>query len=156
MPTMKINNVPNRNNSSRFNCMADSTRSVLNIRHPAILPSKPFTYEKSHRRYDICHNAWLYFRRNVDNMTSRDPPPKKDLQGAAAWIRCKSKDALAWTRRFVPPGLRLVLGLFLIGCGLLGFLPILGFWMIPLGIAVAAMDIRPLWRSLMTHIRRRR
>ena len=40
------------------------------------------------------------------------------------------------------PGWRLPLGVVLILFGFLGFLPILGFWMIPLGIAVAAMDIR--------------
>jgi hypothetical protein len=51
-------------------------------------------------------------------------------------------------RRRVPPGLRLVLGLLLIVGGILGFLPILGFWMIPLGVAVAALDVIPLWRWL--------
>lgn len=55
-------------------------------------------------------------------------------------------------RKNVPPGLRLVLGLLLIAGGVLGFLPVLGFWMIPLGIAVALLDIRPVWRAL----RRRR
>lgn len=44
-------------------------------------------------------------------------------------------------RRYVPPGARAPLGLLLIAGGLFGFLPILGFWMIPLGIAVVAMDI---------------
>lgn len=39
-------------------------------------------------------------------------------------------------------------GLLLIFAGVFGFLPILGFWMIPLGIAVAALDIRPLGRAL--------
>jgi hypothetical protein len=51
-------------------------------------------------------------------------------------------------RRRVPPGLRLILGLLLIVGGILGFLPILGFWMIPLGVAVAALDVIPLWRWL--------
>ncbi|SFA72631.1 hypothetical protein SAMN05421688_0404 [Poseidonocella pacifica] len=49
-------------------------------------------------------------------------------------------------RRNVPPGLRLVLGVLLIFGGILGFLPILGFWMIPLGVAIAAMDVRPMRR----------
>ncbi|MGR3758561.1 hypothetical protein ACUXV3_00285 [Roseobacteraceae bacterium NS-SX3] len=53
----------------------------------------------------------------------------------------------AWVRARVPPGLRLVLGLLLILGGLFGFLPVLGFWMIPLGVMVAAMDLR-LWRRL--------
>ncbi len=62
--------------------------------------------------------------------------------------RMRMKRALAIIRRRVPAGLRLVLGLVLIGGGALGFLPILGFWMIPLGVAVAALDIMPLWRRL--------
>ena len=60
----------------------------------------------------------------------------------------------AWVQRRVPPGFRFALGLLLIcGC-ILGFLPILGFWMLPLGFMVAAMDVRLYrrWRSL----RRRR
>jgi purine-cytosine permease-like protein len=38
------------------------------------------------------------------------------------------------------PVLRLVMGLLLIFCGFLGFLPILGFWMIPLGLVVLSID----------------
>lgn len=53
-----------------------------------------------------------------------------------------------WTRRHIPPGLRLVAGLVLIGGGVLGFLPILGIWMVPLGVAVAALDVVPVWRWL--------
>ena len=37
--------------------------------------------------------------------------------------------------------LRIALGGFFVLCGLLGFLPILGFWMIPVGLAVLAVDI---------------
>ena len=39
------------------------------------------------------------------------------------------------------PVIRIGLGIVLIIGGILGFLPILGFWMIPLGIAVLAVDI---------------
>jgi hypothetical protein len=53
-----------------------------------------------------------------------------------------------WVRRHIPVGLRWLVGLVVIAAGFLGFLPILGFWMIPLGIAIAAMDVRPLWRRL--------
>lgn len=53
---------------------------------------------------------------------------------------------LAWVRLKVPPGLRLVLGIVIMVGGVFGFLPVLGFWMIPLGLAIAALDIRPLWR----------
>ena len=51
-----------------------------------------------------------------------------------------------WVRMHVPPGLRLVLGLLLILGGFLGFLPVLGFWMIPLGLVIAGLDVVPLWR----------
>lgn len=36
---------------------------------------------------------------------------------------------------------RIVIGLFLLIGGILGFLPVLGFWMIPLGLIVLAIDI---------------
>jgi len=49
-------------------------------------------------------------------------------------------------RRTIPPGLRFVLGVLLIIGGIFGFLPVLGFWMIPLGVAVCALDISALIR----------
>ena len=49
-------------------------------------------------------------------------------------------------RRRVRPGWRLVVGILLILGGLVGFLPVLGFWMIPLGIVVAALDVKPMMR----------
>lgn len=42
--------------------------------------------------------------------------------------------------------LRIVLGVLLCIGGLLGFLPILGFWMIPLGLAVLSVDLAPVRR----------
>ena len=44
------------------------------------------------------------------------------------------------------PLLRVVLGVLLIICGLLGFLPILGFWMVPLGVVVLSVDLPPVRR----------
>jgi hypothetical protein len=44
--------------------------------------------------------------------------------------------------------LRSVLGLVLIGLGILGFLPILGFWMVPLGAMFIALDVPPLRRRV--------
>ncbi|MGE3830220.1 MAG: hypothetical protein AB7F76_04425 [Parvibaculaceae bacterium] len=38
------------------------------------------------------------------------------------------------------PILRLLLGAALIAGGFLGFLPVLGFWMIPLGLLILAVD----------------
>lgn len=54
----------------------------------------------------------------------------------------------AWVHAHIPPGLRFLVGLVLIASGIVGFLPILGFWMIPLGVIIAGMDIVPLWRWL--------
>ncbi len=66
----------------------------------------------------------------------------------SAWtrLRMRIKRVLVWVRAHVPPGLRLLLGLILMAGGVLGFLPVLGFWMLPLGIGIAALDIVPLWR----------
>ncbi|MCB1369013.1 MAG: hypothetical protein KDK00_14705 [Rhodobacteraceae bacterium] len=59
-----------------------------------------------------------------------------------------------WIKANVPPGLRSVLGLFLIAGGLLGFLPVLGFWMVPLGVLALALDVVPLYRWLTGRKRR--
>ena len=48
------------------------------------------------------------------------------------------------------PGLRIALGIALLTGGFLGFLPILGFWMIPLGVVVLSIDI-----ALARRLRRR-
>lgn len=48
---------------------------------------------------------------------------------------------LRWGRDHVPPGIRSLIGVaFMVG-GVFGFLPILGFWMLPLGAAFIALDI---------------
>lgn len=57
-------------------------------------------------------------------------------------------------KRYLPPVLRAVLGLLLIGMGVLGFLPVLGFWMIPLGLALLATDVPPLGRWLKSRLQR--
>jgi hypothetical protein len=45
---------------------------------------------------------------------------------------------------------RITIGILLIVFGLLGFLPLLGFWMIPLGLVVLSVDI-PLIRRWRRH-----
>lgn len=62
------------------------------------------------------------------------------------------------TQRYLPPFVRGVFGLLLLMPGLQGFLPVVGFWMIPLGIGVLATDIPPLQSRLgmkFRHSRRR-
>lgn len=53
-----------------------------------------------------------------------------------------------WTRTHVPFGLRLPLGILLIIGGFFAILPVFGLWMIPVGIAVAALDVGPMLRWL--------
>lgn len=63
--------------------------------------------------------------------------------------------------RDFPPWLRKTIGILLVVCGLFGFLPILGFWMIPLGLIVLSVDYRVArylhvnMRLLFRRIRRR-
>lgn len=52
-----------------------------------------------------------------------------------------------WVENHFPPGIRSLVGLVLCAGGVFGILPILGFWMIPLGIAVIAVDIKPLFKT---------
>ena len=48
---------------------------------------------------------------------------------------------LRWGRDHVAPGIRSLIGIgFMVG-GVFGFLPVLGFWMLPLGAAFVALDI---------------
>jgi len=42
---------------------------------------------------------------------------------------------------------RIIIGILLIIGGVLGFLPILGFWMIPLGVLVLSYDLHPVRRA---------
>lgn len=51
-----------------------------------------------------------------------------------------------WARRHLPPGVRLLAGLLLMAGGVFAFLPVLGMWMFPLGVAIAALDVVPLYR----------
>ncbi|MGB5558952.1 MAG: hypothetical protein WBN04_13190 [Paracoccaceae bacterium] len=68
--------------------------------------------------------------------------------------RQKTARLLVRIRQRVPPGGRLVLGLLLMAGGVVGFLPIVGFWMIPLGVAVAALDIKPVYRWIAKKLRK--
>lgn len=63
-------------------------------------------------------------------------------------IRAFSYRVLVWAQKRVPPIFRSILGLaFMVG-GMFGFLPILGFWMLPLGMALIALDFPPTRRFI--------
>ena len=48
--------------------------------------------------------------------------------------------------------LRVALGIILVFGGFLGFLPVLGFWMLPLGLLILSIDLPPVrrWRRNLT------
>ncbi len=66
-------------------------------------------------------------------------------------------------RRYAMPqsrALRIAIGVLLILFGILGFLPVLGFWMVPLGLLVLSYEFQSVrrWRRQLTvwwHSRRR-
>lgn len=64
-------------------------------------------------------------------------------RGRHHWVR-----TLVRIRKRVPPGARLLLGLLFIAGGFLAILPVFGLWMIPFGIAIAALDVKPILRWL--------
>lgn len=60
---------------------------------------------------------------------------------------------LKWSRRPELIWLRIPLAAALVVAGILGFLPILGFWMVPLGLLLLAEDITWLQRPLVAVIK---
>ncbi len=48
---------------------------------------------------------------------------------------------MRWGKERLPPGIRSLVGVLLMIGGVFGFLPVLGFWMFPLGLAFIALDI---------------
>lgn len=63
-------------------------------------------------------------------------------------LQMRARRFLVRVRQRVPPGGRLILGLLLMLGGVFAILPFLGLWMLPVGFAVAALDVVPLWRWL--------
>jgi hypothetical protein len=71
-------------------------------------------------------------------MTMAENWKARGMRTYRTWMR--------WIVRNVRPGWRSVVGILLILGGLLGFLPVLGFWMIPLGVVVIGLDVRTIRR----------
>lgn len=57
------------------------------------------------------------------------------------WCRLQS-----FLERRIPFVLRSAIGLVFIAMGVVGFLPLVGFWMIPLGLSLIWLDIGPLFK----------
>lgn len=64
----------------------------------------------------------------------------------AFWKRIveAARRVILWGDAHIPRGLRSIAGLLMICGGVVGFLPVLGFWMVPAGLALIALDIPPL------------
>lgn len=58
--------------------------------------------------------------------------------------------AIHWLREPAMLWVRIPLALLLIACGFVGFLPILGFWMVPLGLLLLAQDVPFLQRPILS------
>jgi hypothetical protein len=72
--------------------------------------------------------------RRLEKLIARLP------RGLAGFIRRAREPKMIW--------LRVPLGIALIGGGLVGFLPVLGFWMVPLGLILLAQDFPPVERGI--------
>ena len=63
--------------------------------------------------------------------------------------------SVRWGMRSVPTGVRSMVGALLVVGGFFGFLPILGYWMIPMGAALIALDIPSVGRRLVIWVARK-
>ena len=72
---------------------------------------------------------------------------ERRTQMITAKLPAKMRRAIQWLRKPEQKWVRLPSGLLLMLGGLLSFLPVLGVWMLPLGILLLAEDI-PLFQSL--------
>ena len=80
------------------------------------------------------------------------PERRQSVWGRVRRLRRRTQ---VWAKRHLPPGVRLLAGLLLMLGGVFGFLPVIGFWMLPLGLAVAALDVVPICRRVRAWRRRR-
>lgn len=76
--------------------------------------------------------------RELDNLETHLP------QRLVRFLRTLRRPGAVWLR--VPAALGLVAG------GVVGFLPVLGFWMVPVGLALLALDLPFLRRPLARFI----
>ena len=85
------------------------------------------------------------------------PPPEGRGRAQSGWratwrrvesfFKVVARGSLTAGER-LPPGVRGVAGVSLMIGGVLGFLPVLGFWMFPAGLALLSLDVPPLRRRL--------
>lgn len=70
---------------------------------------------------------------------------KADIDRHFAWFEAslppRPARFVGWLRRPSSKLVRIPLAVLLVGGGIFGFLPVLGLWMLPLGIALIAQDV---------------
>lgn len=76
---------------------------------------------------------------------------ERELRLLVARLPKRLGRAVTWLRQPVGKRVRIPAGLLFIVGGLLGFLPVLGFWMLPIGLALLADDI-PALRNLRSRL----
>jgi 4-alpha-glucanotransferase len=59
---------------------------------------------------------------------------------------------VAWIRKPELRVIRIAAGILLVLFGIVGFLPVLGFWMVPLGLLLLAQDVTVLRRPVVRAI----
>ena len=79
------------------------------------------------------------------------PEHKSNLRRQA---KAFSYRVLIWAKTKLPPGIRSLVGLLFMVGGVFGFLPILGFWMFPLGLALIALDLPPTRKTIESWMER--
>ena len=77
---------------------------------------------------------------------------QKELDRHFAWFEAKLPPGparfVAWLRKPSSRLVRIPLALLLILGGILSFLPVLGLWMLPLGLLLFAQDVPPLQKPM--------
>jgi hypothetical protein len=84
---------------------------------------------------------------------------ERRLEGSIGRLPKRVQSTMRWLRRPSSRWVRLPVGVLLVCGGLLGFLPLLGFWMLPLGLVLLAEDLPPFRRvrdAVLDWIERRR
>jgi hypothetical protein len=74
-----------------------------------------------------------------DHSVSRDQRLERLIDRLPGYFQ----SAVLWSLRPSSRWVRVPAGVFLIGAGTLGFLPVFGFWMLPLGLVPLAEDFPP-------------
>jgi len=82
-----------------------------------------------------------------DRMTAADARLDRQFERISRQVPA-SRGFLDWVRKPHMHVIRIPLSLLLILGGVFSFLPILGLWMLPLGLLVLAVDIPPLRRPV--------